>query len=158
MSYPAAVVTISDRSSAGLRADASGPLAVEMLAAAGWPSDLAVVADEVSEIQGAVRAAIAAGARLVITSGGTGVAPRDVTPEAMDGILDRELPGIAEELRRRGADKLPAALLSRGRAGIGAGALVVNLPGSTGGVRDGIPVVLSVAAHVLDQLDGEDHA
>lgn len=150
-------MTISDRSSAGLRADTSGPVAAELLIQAGWPVEVTIVADDVSQIQDAVRAAIDAGARLVVTSGGTGVAPRDVTPEAMDGIFEREIPGIAEELRRRGAEKLPAALLSRGRAGVVGNALVVNLPGSTGGVRDGIPVVLSVAAHVLAQLDGEDH-
>lgn len=150
-------MTISDRSSAGLRADTSGPVAAELLIQAGWPAEVTIVADDVSQIQDAVRAAIDAGARLVVTSGGTGVAPRDVTPEAMEGIFEREIPGIAEELRRRGAEKLPAALLSRGRAGVVGNALVVNLPGSTGGVRDGIPVVLSVAAHVLAQLDGEDH-
>lgn len=150
-------MTISDRSSAGLRADTSGPVAAELLIQAGWPAEVTIVADDVSQIQDAVRAAIDAGSRLVVTSGGTGVAPRDVTPEAMDGIFEREIPGIAEELRRRGAEKLPAALLSRGRAGVVGNALVVNLPGSTGGVRDGIPVVLSVAAHVLAQLDGEDH-
>lgn len=150
-------MTISDRSSAGLRADTSGPVAAELLIQAGWPVEVTIVADDVSQIQDAVRAAIDAGARLVVTSGGTGVAPRDVTPEAMEGIFEREIPGIAEELRRRGAEKLPAALLSRGRAGVVGNALVVNLPGSTGGVRDGIPVVLSVAAHVLAQLDGEDH-
>lgn len=150
-------MTISDRSSAGLRADTSGPVAAELLIQAGWPVEVTIVADDVSQIQDAVRAAIDAGSRLVVTSGGTGVAPRDVTPEAMDGIFEREIPGIAEELRRRGAEKLPAALLSRGRAGVVGNALVVNLPGSTGGVRDGIPVVLSVAAHVLAQLDGEDH-
>lgn len=150
-------MTISDRSSAGLRADTSGPVAAELLIQAGWPAEVTIVADDVSQIQDAVRAAIDAGSRLVVTSGGTGVAPRDVTPEAMEGIFEREIPGIAEELRRRGAEKLPAALLSRGRAGVVGNALVVNLPGSTGGVRDGIPVVLSVAAHVLAQLDGEDH-
>lgn len=150
-------MTISDRSSAGLRADTSGPVAAELLIQAGWPVEVTIVADDVSQIQDAVRAAIDAGARLVVTSGGTGVAPRDVTPEAMEGIFEREIPGIAEELRRRGAEKLPAALLSRGRSGVVGNALVVNLPGSTGGVRDGIPVVLSVAAHVLAQLDGEDH-
>lgn len=150
-------MTISDRSSAGLRADTSGPVAAELLIQAGWPVEVTIVADDVSQIQDAVRAAIDAGSRLVVTSGGTGVAPRDVTPEAMDGIFEREIPGIAEELRRRGAEKLPAALLSRGRSGVVGNALVVNLPGSTGGVRDGIPVVLSVAAHVLAQLDGEDH-
>ncbi|UWF76996.1 MULTISPECIES: MogA/MoaB family molybdenum cofactor biosynthesis protein [Microbacterium] len=153
----AVVVTVSDRSAAGLREDVSGPLAAELLAGGGWRADVRVVPDEVAEIVAAVREAADAGARLVVTTGGTGVSPRDVTPDAMDELFDRELPGIAEELRRRGAAVLPQALLSRGRAGIAGRALVVNLPGSPGAVRDGIPVVLSVAAHALSQLDGGDH-
>lgn len=157
MPYPGAVVTISDRSAAGVRPDRSGPLAAELLAAGGWTAGVVVVPDDIDSIRGAIRSAISAGARLVVTSGGTGVSARDVTPEAMDGLIERDLPGIAEELRRRGAEKLPQALLSRGRAGIVNDALVVNLPGSPGGVRDGIPVVLSVAEHVIGQLDGEDH-
>lgn len=153
----AAVVTVSDRSAAGVREDVSGPLAAQLLGLDGWDATVAVVPDEVAAIQDAMRTAIAAGARLVVTTGGTGIAPRDVTPEAMDGLLDRELPGIAEELRRRGGEHLPAAMLSRGRAGLALGALVVNLPGSPGAVRDGIPVIASVAGHVVDQLAGGDH-
>lgn len=156
--FSGAVVTISDRSAAGIRPDLSGPLAADLLTDAGWSAPVTVVPDDIDRIREAVRAAIDAGARLIVTSGGTGVSARDVTPEAMDGVIQRELPGIAEEVRRRGSDKLPQALLSRGRAGIVGRTLVVNLPGSPGGVRDGVPIVLSVAAHVVSQLDGEDHA
>ncbi len=154
----AAVVTVSDRSAAGVRADGSGPVAAQLLADAGWSAEVSIVPDEIDDIRRAVIEAIASGARLVVTTGGTGVSPRDVTPEAMDGLLERELPGIAEELRRVGAMKLPQAMLSRGRAGLVGSSLVVNLPGSPGAVRDGIPVVTSIAAHVVSQLDGEDHA
>lgn len=153
----AAVVTVSDRSAAGVRDDASGPLAAQLLGIDGWDTSVTVVPDDVTAIRAAVATAIAAGARLVVTSGGTGISRRDVTPEAMDTPLDREPPGIAEEPRRRGAEHLPAAMLSRGRAGLHGTALVVNLPGSPGAVRDGIPVIVSVAGHVLDQLDGQDH-
>ncbi|KYM97333.1 Molybdenum cofactor biosynthesis bifunctional protein [Cyphomyrmex costatus] len=154
----AAVITVSDRSAAGHREDLSGPLAVQLLTDRGWRCRTAVVPDEVADIRAAVRAEVARGARLVVTSGGTGVSPRDVTPEAMDGLFDKELPGVADALRRRGESATAHALLSRGRAGTAGGAFVVNLPGSPGGVRDGIPLVAMLAEHVLDQLGGEDHA
>ncbi|WP_341974995.1 MogA/MoaB family molybdenum cofactor biosynthesis protein [Microbacterium sp. LWO13-1.2] len=154
----AAVITVSDRSAAGLREDVSGPLAAELLAADGWSATVRVVPDEVEAIAGAVRQVVTLGARLVVTTGGTGLSPRDVTPEAMTGLLQREIPGIAEEIRRVGTAGFPQAMLSRGRAGIVDGALVVNLAGSPGAVRDGVPVVLQVAAHVAAQLDGGDHA
>lgn len=153
-----AVITVSDRSAAGLRDDVSGPLAAELLAAGGWSANVHIVPDDVVAIADAVREAVALGARLVVTTGGTGLSPRDVTPEAMTGLLQREVPGIAEEIRRVGAAGLPQAMLSRARAGILNGALVVNLAGSPGAVRDGIPVILQVAGHVASQLDGGDHA
>ncbi|MFC4137546.1 MULTISPECIES: molybdenum cofactor biosynthesis protein B [unclassified Microbacterium] len=154
----AAVITVSDRSAAGLRPDGSGPVAVEALRAAGFACDDArVVPDGADAVEAALRAAIADGFRLIVTSGGTGVAPRDATPEGTARVLERELPGIPEELRRVGAAQKPVALLTRGLAGVAGGALIVNLPGSPGGVRDGMPVILSVAAHVIAQLDGSDH-
>jgi molybdenum cofactor synthesis domain-containing protein len=153
-----AVITVSDRSAAGLRADAGGPLAVAALREAGYACDDAVIVpDGADSVEAALRSALAAGARVIVTTGGTGVGPRDRTPEGTRAVLDREVPGIAEELRRRGAAVIPAGMLSRGLAGMAGDALVVNLPGSPGGVRDGMPVILSVAAHVLAQVAGGDH-
>lgn len=158
MSHRAAVITVSDRTAAGTRADTSGPLAVAGLRAAGFVcEDAVVVPDGSGLVARALRAALDAGARLVVTTGGTGVAPRDQTPEGTAEVLDRTLPGIVEELRRRGSDQTPAALLTRGLAGVAGRALVVNLPGSHAAVTSGMPVVLSVAGHVIDQLDGGDH-
>lgn len=154
----AAVITVSDRSAAGEREDASGPVAVEQLRAAGWECAPAhVVADGVDSVESALRAALAEGARLVITSGGTGVSPRDQTPEASARVIERHLPGIAEELRRRGAEGKPAALLTRGLAGTAQGAFIVNLPGKPAAVAEGMPLIIAVADHVVDQLAGGDH-
>ena len=160
MSYRAAVITVSDRTSAGTRSDTSGPIAVAALREAGFEcGEPIVVPDGAESVEHALRAALADGARLIVTSGGTGVGPRDATPEGTARVLTREVPGIAEELRRRGAAELPAGMLTRGLAGVvdSAAALIVNLPGSPGGVASGIPVVISVARHVLDQLGGGDH-
>lgn len=159
----AAVVTVSDRSSAGTRPDASGPVAVAALRDAGWECDeAAVVPDGEASVAAGIRAAQEAGARLIVTSGGTGVAPRDRTPEGTRQVIDRELPGIMEELRRAGSAETPMAVLTRGVAGVtGSGpaeaALVVNLPGSPKGVASGMPLLLRLAPHVISQLDGGDH-
>ncbi|WOC13914.1 MogA/MoaB family molybdenum cofactor biosynthesis protein [Gordonia sp. MP11Mi] len=154
----ATVITVSDRCAAGTAVDRSGPLAVEQLAAAGWHADQVLVPDDVTAIAGAIRAAVDAGSRLVVTTGGTGIAARDVTPEATGPLLDRELPGIADTIRAVGVTQLPQAMLSRGLAGTVGPSLVVNLAGSTGAVRDGVPVILTIAEHVVAQLDGRDHA
>ena len=156
----AAVVTVSDRSAAGLRVDESGPIAVAALREAGFSCDDAVVVpDGADSVERALTAEVVAGVKLIVTTGGTGAAPRDQTPEGTLRVVTREIPGIAEELRRRGAAEKPAGMLTRGIAGVvdPHGALVVNLPGSPAGVASGMPVVLSVAAHVLDQLGGGDH-
>ncbi|NYF17692.1 molybdenum cofactor synthesis domain-containing protein [Microbacterium sp. AK009] len=158
--HTAAVITVSDRSAAGARADESGPLAVAALRDAGFDCDEAVVVhDGADSVERALTAQVLAGVKLVITTGGTGVGPRDATPEGTARVLTREIPGIAEELRRRGAAEKPAGMLTRGLAGVvdPHGVMVVNLPGSPRAVASGMPVILSVARHVLDQLAGEDH-
>ncbi len=165
VSSRAVVVTVSDRSARGERVDAAGPIAVDALCSGGFDCDAArVVPDGAASVSDALRAALADGARLVITTGGTGVAPRDATPEGTAPILTRTLPGISEELRRLGAAEAPGGLLSRGVAGIvdpgelsAEGALIVNLPGSPAAVTTGMPLVLALAQHVLDQLGGGDH-
>lgn len=157
MTVRARVITVSDRSARGEREDRSGPVAVTALQEAGATVDAVIVNDGADAVAQALRDALAAGVRLVVTTGGTGVAPRDQTPEGTARVIEREIPGIAEELRRRGAAEKPHGMLTRGLAGTAAGALIVNLPGSPAGVASGMPVVLSVAAHVIDQLDGGDH-
>ena len=154
----AAVITCSNRSAAGVREDQSGELLAT--AVADWGFQLlsrTVVPDEMAAIQQAVRTALTAGARLVLTTGGTGVTPTDVTPEAVLPLLDKEIPGIAERLRAAGGDRVPTSVLSRGVAGLIGDALVVTLPGSPGGVRDGIAVLQPLVGHVLDQAAGGDH-
>jgi len=156
----AAVITVSDRSAAGGREDLSGPIAVAALREAGFDcAEAVVVPDGADSVERAVTAEVVAGVKLVVTTGGTGVAPRDQTPEGTMRVITRAIPGIAEELRRRGAAEKPAGMLTRGVAGVvdPHGVLVVNLPGSPGGVASGMPVVLSVARHVIDQLGGGDH-
>jgi len=159
------VVTVSDRSARGERPDAAGPAAVALVRAAGFACDDAVVVpDGADSVAQALRDVLTGGARLVVTTGGTGIGPRDATPEGTASVLTRMLPGIAEELRRIGAAEAPGGLLARGLAGVvdpgplsAHGALVVNLPGSPRAVASGVPVVLAVAGHVLDQLGGGDH-
>jgi molybdenum cofactor biosynthesis protein B len=153
----AAVLTVSDSAARGERDDGSGAALEELLAGEGYEVVRRVVPDDRAEIAGALRE-LARTARLVLTTGGTGVAPRDVTPEATADVLDRVAPGIAEALRADSIAKTPHGLLGRGLAGTVGATLVVNLPGSTGGCRDGFAVLQPALGHALELLADETTA
>ena len=154
----AVVVTASNRASAGVYADRSGQALAEGLRALGFTVEGPHVRpDDVEALAAVIREAVASGADVVLTTGGTGLSPADVTPEATRLVLEREAPGIAEAVRRYGAEQVPTSVLSRGVAGTAGRTLIVNLPGSTGGVRDGLAVLGPLLPHVVSQLRGGDH-
>lgn len=153
----AMAVTVSNRAAAGVYPDKSGPVLVEMLEDLGCRVDGPVVIPDGDPVAETLRDAVAAHYDVVVTSGGTGLTPTDQTPEMTRQIIEWEIPGIAEAIRLEGRDMVPAAILSRGLAGVAGGTLIVNLPGSTGGVRDGMTVLGRVLAHAVDQIKGGDH-
>lgn len=156
----ALAITASNRASSGVYEDRSGAILVELLRAD--PTfenvDGPVVVADGQPVETALRDAISAGYDLVVTTGGTGLTPGDLTPEMTRRVISREVPGIAEAIRAAGAAAgVPSAVLSRGIAGLAGGTLIVNLPGSTGGVRDGMAVLSPILAHAIDQIHGGDH-
>ena len=154
----ALAVTVSNRAAAGVYEDRSGPVLAELLRSAGCSVDGPVVVPDGEPVAAALRDAVAASYDVVVTTGGTGLTPLDLTPEMTRRVIEREIPGIAEALRATGAAAgVPAAILSRGVAGVAGRTLVVNLPGSTGGVRDGMAVLGPVLGHAVSQIHGGDH-
>ena len=152
------MVTASNRAAAGVYADRGGPVLVAGLRELGFDVDGPQVVPDGEPVERALRDAVAAGYDVVLTTGGTGLTPGDLTPEATRRVVDREVPGLAEAVRAHGvASGVPTAMLSRGIAGLAARTLVVNLPGSTGGCRDGLAVLSPVLVHAVDQARGGDH-
>ncbi len=154
----AVVVTASNRASAGVYADRSGQALAEGLRELGFAVEGPHVRpDDVDALAAVLREAVASGADVVLTTGGTGLSPTDVTPEATRAVIERDAPGIADAVRRAGEAAVPTSVLSRGIAGTAGRTLIVNLPGSTGGVRDGLAVLGPLLPHVVSQLRGGDH-
>jgi molybdenum cofactor synthesis domain-containing protein len=154
----ALVITASNRAAAGVYEDKSGPVLAGLLAEAGCAVDGPRVVPDGDPVEAALRDALAADYDVVVTTGGTGLTPGDLTPEMTRRVVEREIPGIAEALRAAGAAAgVPSAILSRGVAGVAGRTLIVNLPGSTGGVRDGMAVLAPVLGHAISQINGGDH-
>jgi molybdenum cofactor synthesis domain-containing protein len=154
----ARVVIASTRASAGIFEDRCGPVIVEWLAAQRFSSVQVVLVADGDPVGQSLREALAAGVDIIITSGGTGISPSDDTPAQTQAVLDYEVPGLADAIRRSGLPRIPTSVLSRGVCGVAGRTLVINLPGSPGGVRDGLGVLADVLDHALDQLAGKDHS
>jgi len=154
----ARVIVASNRAAAGVYSDETGPLLVEALTDWGFTTPSAVVVPDGAPVADALREAVIDGVAVVLTTGGTGISPTDRTPEATAAVLDRQLPGVAEAIRAHGVAKgVPTAALSRGLAGVAGDTLVVNLPGSRGGVADAIELLAGIVPHAVSQIRGVDH-
>jgi molybdenum cofactor synthesis domain-containing protein len=154
----AEVVVASNRAASGVDEDETGPLIVSFLRGLGFAVEAPVVVPDGEPVGAAISAAASGGARLVLTTGGTGLTPTDRTPEETRALLDFEVPGIADAIRAAGVDAgVPTAVLSRGAAGVVGDCLVVNLPGSRGGVKDGLAVLEPILVHAVEQVVGSDH-
>ncbi|MGE2737022.1 MogA/MoaB family molybdenum cofactor biosynthesis protein [Mycolicibacterium vaccae] len=158
MTRSGAVVIASTRASAGVYEDLCGPLIVDWLNERGITTGPPDVVADGEAVDRALRAALVGTPDVIVTSGGTGISPTDATPQVTAALLDYELPGLAEAIRRAGLPQVPTAVLSRGLCGVSGRTLIVNLPGSRGGVRDGLSVLADVLDHALDQLQGKDHS
>jgi molybdenum cofactor synthesis domain-containing protein len=158
MAMRGAVVVASNRAAAGVYEDTTGPLLVDLLVSLGFSCDRPLVVPDGEAVGAAIASEVEGGARVVLTTGGTGLTPTDRTPEVTRALLDREVPGIAEAIRAYGVSKgVPTAALSRGLAGVAGDCLVVNLPGSRGGVKDAIAVLEPLLVHAVEQIVGSDH-
>jgi molybdenum cofactor synthesis domain-containing protein len=154
----ALAITVSNRAAAGVYDDRSGPVLAQLLSQAGCEVSGPVVIPDGAPVEQALQDAVDAGYDVVVTTGGTGLSPTDATPEMTRMLVDREVPGIAEAIRAAGvAAGVPSAVLSRGIAGLAGATLIVNLPGSAGGVRDGMAVLAPLIEHAIDQVRGGDH-
>ena len=155
----AAIITASNRAFNGVYEDKSGQILLEGLKTLGYQiDDVQVLPDDVEKISSAIKSAIKNGVDLLVTTGGTGVSPFDVTPEATAPLIEKEMPGILEALRAYSRDKVPTTDLSRGAAGVTNKTLIINLPGSPGAAKDGLVIIERLASHIHDQLAGHDHS
>ncbi len=157
MNRVARVIVASNRAAKGVYEDKTGPVITAWLAARGWDVPEPVVVEDGHPVGAALRDAVAAGVQVIVTTGGTGISPTDRTPDVTRAVLDYELPGVADAIRAAGLPAVPTAVLSRGVAGVAGRTLVVNLPGSRGGVKDGLGVLDGILDHAVDQLAGGDH-
>lgn len=158
MTRSGVVIIASTRASAGVYEDRCGPVIADWLNGHGFVTAPPVVVADGEPVESALRAALRDNPDVIVTSGGTGISPTDSTPEATAALVDYQIPGLADAIRRAGLPHVPTSVLSRGVCGVAGRTLVVNLPGSTGGVRDGLGVLADVLEHAVDQLRGKDHA
>ncbi|UXA17354.1 molybdenum cofactor biosynthesis protein B [Mycobacterium sp. SMC-4] len=158
MTRSGAVIIASTRASAGIYQDRCGPVIVDWLNERGIVTGPPVVVADGDAVAHALRGALDATPNVIVTSGGTGISPTDATPEVTAALLDYQIPGVADAIRRSGLPQVPTSVLSRGVCGVAGRTLIVNLPGSLGGVRDGLSVLADVLDHALDQLHGKDHS